>query len=166
MKIRQSAQESRRGVRGQAVIEFSLMAPWILFLFVGVFDWGFYSYAAICTQNAARTAALANAAAGGASSSNACTVVLQEMNSLPNTRSGTLGCTAGPCPATPGTVTHYATLAVTACAVSEVHGSSAVRLIVTSLSFPLIPIPGILMGQLTMTRAVDAPILNLVPVAT
>ncbi|HEY3376701.1 MAG TPA: TadE family protein, partial [Armatimonadota bacterium] len=47
--------------RGQAMVEVTLMAPWIVFLFIGIFDFGFYAYAAICTQNAARAVALASA---------------------------------------------------------------------------------------------------------
>ena len=47
--------------RGHAVVEIALMAPRIFFLFVGIYDVGVYSYAAICTQNAARAAALAAA---------------------------------------------------------------------------------------------------------
>ena len=43
--------------RGNAVIEVSLLAPWIFFLLVGILDLGFYSYAAIATENAARVAA-------------------------------------------------------------------------------------------------------------
>ena len=33
----------------------------IFFLFVGVFDLGFYTYAAVCTENAARLASLQTA---------------------------------------------------------------------------------------------------------
>src|SRR5712691_6473405 len=43
--------------RGSSMVEFCLMAPWILFLFMGTFDFGFYAYAIICTENAARVAA-------------------------------------------------------------------------------------------------------------
>jgi hypothetical protein len=46
----------KRRDRGHAVVEISLLAPWILFLFVGTLDLGFYSYALICTQKAARVA--------------------------------------------------------------------------------------------------------------
>ena len=41
---------------GHAVVEIALMSPWILLLFVLIFDFGFYSYAAISTANAARAA--------------------------------------------------------------------------------------------------------------
>jgi Flp pilus assembly protein TadG len=50
-----SAGYNRRA--GNSIVEFSLMAPWILFLFAGAFDWGFYAYALISVQNAARVAA-------------------------------------------------------------------------------------------------------------
>ena len=49
---------SRRS--GNSIIEVTFMMPWLLFLFVGVFDFGFYSYALIATQNAARAAAVHN----------------------------------------------------------------------------------------------------------
>ena len=51
----------RKGSRGSSVVEVALMAPWIFFLFVGVFDCGFYAFALIGTQNAARQAALSAA---------------------------------------------------------------------------------------------------------
>src|ERR1700674_2519077 len=86
--------------RGHAVVEIALMAPWIFFLFVGVFDVGFFSYAAICTQNAARQAAV-RTAADEFSQSNAlaCAAALGEMNRLPNVPS------LGSCSATPLKVT-------------------------------------------------------------
>ena len=34
------------------------MAPWIFFLFMGTLDFGFYAYAIIATQNAARVAVM------------------------------------------------------------------------------------------------------------
>ena len=43
---------------GHAVIEISLMAPWIFFLFMGTLDFGFYAYAIIATQSAARVAVM------------------------------------------------------------------------------------------------------------
>ena len=49
MQVRGDRSES-----GNSVVEVALMAPWIFFLFVGVFDFGFYAYAGICMENAAR----------------------------------------------------------------------------------------------------------------
>lgn len=152
--------------RGNAIIEVSLMLPWILFLFVGVLDFGFYSYAAICTQNAARVAALANAYSTSAASntSGACAIVLQEMNSLPNAQTLT-SCTSGACPTSPGAVTAAQPISVTACPVVGPDGASAAAITVTYLSIPLIPIPGVVMGQLTITRTAEAPVMNTTPVS-
>jgi Flp pilus assembly protein TadG len=36
-----------RGTRGHAMVEVALMLPWILLLFVGIVEFGFYTYAAI-----------------------------------------------------------------------------------------------------------------------
>ena len=66
--------------RGSAIIEAALMLPWLAFLFVGVLDFGFYAYAGICTQNAARAAAMMQA--GG--TLNTCLAALGELNGLPN----------------------------------------------------------------------------------
>jgi hypothetical protein len=46
------------GRRGQSIIEACFMVPWILFIFMAVIDIGFYSYAAINVENAARAAVL------------------------------------------------------------------------------------------------------------
>jgi hypothetical protein len=48
----------RKARRGTSTIEFSMMMPWFVFLFVGAFDWGFFAHALISTQSAARVAAL------------------------------------------------------------------------------------------------------------
>ena len=152
----------KRRCRGNAMVEVALLAPWIFFLFIGVLDFGFYSYALICTQNAARSAALANASQGGANSTSACTIVMNEMNSLPN-RSLLTSCIVGTCPSTTGSVTKTQPLAVTACAVAGPDGGQAVHVIVSYFSIPMIPIPGVLTGQLTMTRTVEMPVLNLTP---
>lgn len=145
--------------KGQAMVEVALMAPWIFFLFVGVLDFGFYSYAAICTQNAARVAAIANSiSSGGASdSTGACLIVIQEMNSLPNTRS--LSCPLA------SSVNSTTPVQVTATAVTGPDGAPAAQVTVTYLSVPMIPIPGVLMGKMTMTRSVQVPILNSTPVS-
>ena len=147
------------------MVEAALLAPWIFFLFVGVLDFGFYSYALICTQNASRSAVLANAAQGGADSTGACAIVLKEMNSLPNTRTLTT-CNAGTCPSTTGSVSATQPLAVTACSVAGPDGGPAIRVIVTYQTVPVIPIPGVLTGLMTITRTVDLPVLNLAPVSS
>ena len=54
----------RRRQSGQAAVEVALMAPWIFFLFIGIFDLGFYCYSAVCTENAARAVAIAYSSSG------------------------------------------------------------------------------------------------------
>ncbi|HYL37388.1 MAG TPA: TadE family protein [Bryobacteraceae bacterium] len=78
----------RRGRRGNSIIEVTLMMPWILFLFVGVLDFGFYAYSFISTENAARAAALQTSKSKGAAGPannpspvppSVCAVVLNEL---------------------------------------------------------------------------------------
>jgi len=77
--------ERRRKRQGSAIVEVTLMMPWLAFLFVGILDFGFYSYAAICTQNAARAAAIATASSSSAQTfSNACRAALGALTGLPN----------------------------------------------------------------------------------
>src|SRR5579884_1650776 len=47
----------RRGRRGNNIIEFTFLMPWYVFLFVGAYDFGFYSYSLISTTTAARAVA-------------------------------------------------------------------------------------------------------------
>ena len=68
---------------GSSIVEVALLSPWIFFLFVGVFDFGFYAYAAICTQNAARAVALSQAQTATATVTT-CNAALGEMRMLPN----------------------------------------------------------------------------------
>ena len=125
--------------RGSAMLELVLLGPWIFFLFVGVLDWGFYSYALICLQSAARTAALYTSTNAGtaADATNACRLVLAEMKSLPN-----VGSVCGSNPV------------VTAAAISGPDSAAATSVAVTYTSVSLIPIPGILRQQFTITRVV------------
>jgi Flp pilus assembly protein TadG len=138
----------RRNQRGNAVIEVALMAPWIFFLFVGVFDIGFFCYAAICTQNAARAVALSYAQSSTVTS---CNAALGELNTLPNVSGGT-------CNALPVQVT-VNTLNGSACADSALPSGVlfaatpfCVQSSVTYQTIPLFPIPGVMMGRMTLTR--------------
>ena len=44
--------------RGNSLIEFSLLMPWYFFLFVGVYDFGFYGYGLIALEDGVRAATL------------------------------------------------------------------------------------------------------------
>lgn len=132
----------RRGQNGNAIVETALMAPWIFLLFMGVLDFGFYAYAAISTQHAARVAALytSSSSTNAADSTTACAYVLKDLNDLPNMAGGVTTCGPAPNP-----------VQVTATSVTGVDGSPASQVSVTYQTIPLIPIPG-LMGQMTITR--------------
>src|SRR5947199_10709488 len=82
MSRKRKSQQSR----GHAVIEVSLMAPWIFFLFMGTGGVGFYASAAIATQNAARVAVDQTSAntSTAADATLACDSARQELKSLPN----------------------------------------------------------------------------------
>jgi len=115
------------------------MAPWILFLFMGTIDLGFYSYAIIATENAARVATMQTSATPTTATDNtlACNFALTELNVLPNTRS------LATCAALP--------VIVNATTFIDADGASAARVDVTYQTINMIPIPG-LTGQLSITR--------------
>lgn len=136
--------QSRRGKRqrGNAVVEVALMAPWIFFLFVGVYDCGFYSFALISTQNAARQAALSAAQASTATVT-PCQAALGELNLLLNTPTS---CT------TAAGVSNSAPVGVDLTNITGIDGDPAVRATVAYRTIPLIPIPGVLTGRATIQR--------------
>ena len=148
MLVRREQSES-----GQAVVEMALLAPWIFFLFIGVFDLGFYLFAASSTQNAARIAAIQTASNPGLSSgllqSMACNAALLELIRVPNTHTIS-GCNGAPLTVTQQTLTNSSTPACADCAVDTTAVSSLVT--VTYQSGLFVPIPGLLTGQLNLTR--------------
>lgn len=139
------------GERGNAVIEAALLAPWIFFLFLGIFDTGFYCYSAICTQNAARAVALAAAQPSTPATPQSCTVALNELNMLPNVNGG--NCTSLPVQVSVNTLTGSACPdAGAGSAASNLAVPYCVRSVVTYQTIPLLPIPGLQRGQITLTR--------------
>ncbi len=136
---------NHRGTAGQAVIEVALMSPWIFLLFIAIFDFGFYTYAAITTQNAARVAALATTDRAGNAGVQllACQFALEEMRMLPNLASlpSSYGCAALP-------------LTVTATPFTDTEGKPASRVSVTYQTVQLFPLP-FMMGRFTLTRTVE-----------
>ena len=122
-------------------MEFALFLPYLIFTFVGAFDWGNYSWALMKTQDAARVAALytSSGSSTAADSSGACTYALAQMSDAPNL-AGMSSCTSP--------------LTVTATLVTGPDGSNASQVTVSYQTVPLIPIPGLLPGQITITRTV------------
>lgn len=135
----------KHGQRGNAVIELSLLAPWILFLFVGVFDMGFYTTAMIGVENAARVAAeyTSQSTLTANDATTACNLAQAEMALLPNVKNQA-NCNAG----------GGNTVVVTATAGPGPDALQATTVTVTYTGGQLIPIPGLLMGQLNLTRSV------------
>ena len=151
---------SRCHRKGHAIVELSLLAPWLFFLFVGAFDFGFYAYSLISVQNAARLAGLKSAAvysnyttlvsndpakAGEQASirQQACIDVRDELLRMPNYSILPAACDAAP-------------LDVDLDGFLDPEGKPALRLTVAYDTVPLVPIPGLLPGKLTMTRVSEA----------
>jgi Flp pilus assembly protein TadG len=130
--------------RGHAMLEAALLLPWALFLFVGAFDLGFYNYALISTQNAARVAAwyTSQTATTSSDASTACTYALAELSSMPNVGTSVTTCAASP-------------VVVTATQVTGADGALASQVSVSYTSPQLIPIPGALPSQYTFDRTVQ-----------
>jgi Flp pilus assembly protein TadG len=133
-----SSMRNRR--RGHAVIEAGLLLPILVFLFIGAFDVGFYSYALIGVEDASRVAVEYTATSSYTSSDSgtACTLALNELSTVTNLR-GVSSCSALP-------------LKVSATAVTGVDGSPASQVSVQYQSNWLIPIPGLLSSRMTITR--------------
>jgi len=161
------------------MVEVALLSPWIFFLFVGIFDFGFYAFAVICTENAARAAATQTAASQFAQNDViACNAAWREMNYILNVASATQNCTSLPpvqvvrrtlCTAAsviPNTMScdqPCATLTPprTTCAdcATDVTAASS-EVCVTYRGRGLAPIPGILTDEITVTRVAEMRILT------
>ncbi len=133
--------------RGHAVLELALLSPWIFFLFAGTLDMGFYAYALVSTQNAARVAVENTSKSPGmsANSDMACLYALAELSGMGNLKNVT-SCGAAP-------------LVVTATKVTaDFDGAVASSVTVTYRTPLLIPIP-FLPGQLNIRRTVQMRVL-------
>jgi Flp pilus assembly protein TadG len=133
----------RERCRGGGVLETAMMMPWLIFLFVGGFDWGYYAHALISTETAARVAVInASKSAGDAiDTSSVCKLAVEELKIAPNVA------TAQACGATQS-VNVTTSLLTTASA----DQTLAAQVTVTYTTVTLIPIPGLLKGRATITR--------------
>jgi Flp pilus assembly protein TadG len=143
LPVASTAARRRRKCRGNVLVELSLVAPWIFFLFVGIVDMGFYSYSLIAVENAARIAAeyTSQSSLVADDQDGACTAVKAELSNLPNVV-GSSTCNAAP-------------LIVTADDGAGPDGGAATSVSVTYQSISMIPIPGLLMSKLNVTRKVQ-----------
>jgi len=132
----------KRGRRGSSLVEFALIVPWYVLLFIGSYDLGLYSYALITVESAARIAAAHCAASVAAvTDGTACTLVKDQLKYLP---------------ATPPTVCTGNPLTVTATAVAGPEGvANSAAQVTVSYTMPTVPgLPGLIPGQYTVRRTV------------
>src|SRR5258708_26939703 len=82
--MKNSKRNRRR--RGSALLEITLLSPWIFFLFIFVIDMGFFCYSLIAVENAARTGAeyTSKSPLLAGSSQTACDAAKLELSMLPN----------------------------------------------------------------------------------
>jgi Flp pilus assembly protein TadG len=151
----QTSTKSKRRDHGGSMVEVALLAPWIFFLFVGIFDFGFYAFDAICIQNAARVAALQTAVNSSFTAAQlqslACTAATLEMNRIPNIQGIPAGCGARPLIVTQQALNNGTTPPCADCGIDSTAKSSLVT--VTYQSSLFVPIPGFVTNQLNLTRA-------------
>jgi len=135
---------SRKGRAGNSIVEFAFLAPWYLFLFIGMFDMGLYGYALITVQGAARVAAVytSTSSTTATDSATACTLVLGQLRDLPNVPSTITTCDAAP-------------VTVTATLVTGPDGGSAAQVSVTYVLPGLAGIPTVLPGQYSAVQTVQ-----------
>ena len=117
-------------------------------MFISIADAGFSTFAVISVQNAARAAALytSSSSAAAGDSAGACAVVRQELQSLPNYTDSNASCSAAPLQVTALKLT------------SGVDGNPATRVTVTYQTIPLIPVPLLFSGALTLVRIAEMPL--------
>ena len=165
----------RKREKGSALVEMAFMMPWIAFLFVGILDMGFYSYASMATQNAVRAVAVQNANAGGAlSATTLCQAAKDEMGFVANVAGmgACAGTQAGVTTTTPiwvcsGVLTNTSVqvcglpAAICAdCGLANGATAKSVQAVLTYKSFPMVPIPGVLTGAFALTRIAEARVIE------
>jgi len=134
-----------RGRLGNSLIEFTLIMPWYVFLFIGTYDFGFYGYSLIALEDGVRVAAL-NASQNSttaADSTTACTYVVGSLKNLPNIGTSVTTCTSSPI-----------TVSASYSASGGPDGGPMTTVSGTYTTTQMVPIPGVVAGQVTVTRTV------------
>jgi len=142
----------RKRISGQAVVEVTLLVPWLVLSFVAAFNFGMFAYAMISAESAARSAAMyasqsLTVAQSGTIVSQVCPYVLGELGDAPGARQ-LATCTSSP-----------VTVSVTA-RTPGAGNMNTVQVSVTYNTMHLIPLPGLMAGSLAITRKVEVPIRN------
>jgi Flp pilus assembly protein TadG len=134
--------------KGHSVVEVALMAPWILLLFLAVFDFGYYMYAGISVANAARAASLemGRSASYALNQGLACSIVREDLRYLPNATTFDTTCANPPLVVTVGN---------NGAAMAGLDGQGVnARVRVSYTTIQLFPLPWLL-GQATINREAD-----------
>jgi hypothetical protein len=131
------------------------MTPWLIFLFVGAMDWGFYAYSLIATQAAARIGCLytSSSSATATDTTSACTYALDQLRRMPNVGVGMNSCASGT------SVSSSTPVGVSATSVTGQDGNPAAEVSVTYLTPVFVPMiwgsSTLLPKQITITRTVQ-----------
>lgn len=131
------------------------MTPWLIFLFIGAMDWGFYAYSLIATEAAARVGALytSSSSTTATDATTACTYALDQLRRMPNVGSTMSSCASG------AAVTSGAPVGVSATSVTGPDGNTAAQVSVTYLTPVFIPMiwgsSTVLPKQVTITRTIQ-----------
>jgi Flp pilus assembly protein TadG len=126
---------------GSSAVEFAFLVPWFIFLFVGVLDMGFYNYALITAQSAARTAVLFTSSSSSASTQTdlACSYVYDQLTSNINLTGAT-------------TCSGTSPISLTTSVALGPDNNQASTVTVSFTSATLIPIPGLLKANFPIVR--------------
>jgi Flp pilus assembly protein TadG len=147
-----------RRQRGNSIIEFSLMTPWLIFMFIGAMDWGFYAYALIATEAAARVGGLyaSTSSAAAGDTATICTYALDQLRRMPNVGTGMSSCATGSAVSSSSPV-GVSTSSVTGA--SSADGNSAAQVSVTYLTPLFVPVimrgGTVVPAQVTITRTIQ-----------
>jgi len=131
------------------------MAPWLIFLFIGAMDWGFYAYSLIATEAAARVSCLYTSTSTSTATDTAtvCTYALGQLRRMPNVGPNMSVCAVG------ASVSSGSPVGVTATSVTGPDGNPAAQVSVTYLTPVFMPVvmsgTTVLPKQVTITRTVQ-----------
>ena len=125
------------------------MAPWLIFMFVGAMDWGFYAYALIATESAARVGCLyaSSSSSTATDSTTVCTkYALEQLRRMSNVGSSMNTCASG------SSVSASSPVGVTVTQITGADGNPAAQVSVTYLT--PIYIPMVMNGNTLMPKQV------------
>lgn len=127
------------------------MMPWLIFLFIGAMDWGFYAYALISTEAAARVACLyaSTSTTTASDGTTVCTYALEQLRKMPNVGTALTSCGSGTA------VSSTAPVGISVSTVLGPDSQNAAQVSVTYFTPVFLPMTGSLPRQVTITRTVQ-----------